>query len=364
MSTELTRRKALQSLALWLAASPLLDGQDAPPKLIGEPPGRITPVDELVNVLEAEAMAQRLLSSPLYAKIAGSDRSFFARMTLQPSMMIDVRKLDMSLDLLGTKMFAPILLGPSSRQQRFHPDGEIETARGALAAQAVMVISSRSSQPVARVAAEAKQAWYQAYPQSDMAPVLARVQEAVQAGCHAVCLTVGTPYQPTGSSGAPSPTALEKFGNPAMDWTVVDRVRQAAKVPVLLKGIMTAEEARTAVERGVEGIVVSNHGGRFIEGLVNPVEVLPAIVDAVGGNIPVLVDGSFRRGTDIMSALGLGARAVLVARPPLWGLAAYGAEGVQTVMEMLQSETARTMALCGTINLAAIKRNVVRIHSR
>jgi hypothetical protein len=113
MSMEVTRRRALQSLALWLAASPLLEGQDAPPKLIGEPPGRITPVDELVNVLEAEAMAKRLLNSPLYAKIAGSDRSYFARITLQPSMMIDVRKLDMSLDLFGTKMFAPILVGPA-----------------------------------------------------------------------------------------------------------------------------------------------------------------------------------------------------------------------------------------------------------
>ena len=364
MSMEVTRRRALQSLALWLAASPLLEGQDTPPKLIGEPPGRITPVDELVNVLEAEAMAERLLNSPLYAKIAGSDRSYFARITLQPSMMIDVRKLDMSLDLLGTRMFAPILVGPASQQQRFHPEGELATARGALAAQAVMIVSSRSSQPIAKVAAEAKQAWYQVYPESDMAPVLARVQEAVQAGCRAVCLTVGTPYQPTGSGGPPNPAALAKLGNPAMDWAIVDRVRQAAKVPVLLKGIMTVEEARAAVEHGVEGIVVSNHGGRFIEGLVNPVEVLPGIADAVGGKIPVLVDGSFRRGTDIMSALALGARAVLVARPPLWALAAYGAEGVQTVMEMLQNETARTMALCGRINLAAIDRAVVRIHSR
>ncbi len=364
MSMEVTRRRAVRNLALWMAASPLLQGQDAPPKLIGEPPGRITPVNELVNVLEAELMAERLLASPLYAKIAGGDRKVFARMTLQPSLNIDVRKLDLSLDLLGTKMFAPILLGPASRQQRFHGEGELETARGALAAQAVMVVSGHSSQPIGKIAAEAKQAWYQIYPEPDMVPVLARVQESVQAGCRAVCLTVGTPYRPTGSGGPPNPAALAKLGNPAMDWAVVDRVRQAAKVPVLLKGIMTADEARTAVERGVEGIVVSNHGGRFIEGLVNPIEVLTAIADAVGGKIPVLVDGSLRRGADIVTALALGARAVLAARPALWGLAAYGAEGVQTVMEMLQNETARTMALVGRINLAAIDRSVVRIHSR
>jgi len=365
MSMEVTRRSTLRSLALWMAASPLLRGQDNPPTLIGEPPGRITPMDELVNVLEAELMAERLLPDPVYAKIAGSDRAPFGRMTLQPSMMIDVRDLDLSQDLFGTKMFAPILAGPASRQERFHTGGEMEWVRGVSAAQAVAVVSGRSGQPIDKITAEAKEAlWYQVYPEPDMAPVLARVRQAVQAGCRAVCLTVGTPYRPTGSEGVPNPAELARLGNPGMSWSVVDQVRQAANVPVLLKGIMSPEEASAAVERGVEGIVVSNHGGRFVEGLLSPIEALPAVADAVGGKIPVLVDGSFRRGTDIVIALALGARAVLVTRPPLWGLAAYGADGVQRVMEMLQDETSRTMALCGRVNLAAIDRRVVRIHSR
>jgi 4-hydroxymandelate oxidase len=138
-------------------------------------------------------------------------------------------------------------------------------------------------------------------------------------------------------------------------------VRQAAKLPVVLKGIMSPEEARTAVERGVDGIIVSNHGGRFVQGLATPIEVLPEIVDAVAGKIPVLMDSDIRRGTDIVKALALGARAVLVARPLLWGLAAYGEAGVRTVLEMLQGETARTMALCGKPNLAALDRGLVRM---
>jgi isopentenyl diphosphate isomerase/L-lactate dehydrogenase-like FMN-dependent dehydrogenase len=149
-----------------------------------------------------------------------------------------------------------------------------------------------------------------------------------------------------------------------MDWDIVDRVRQAANTPVLLKGVMHPDEARAAVQHGVNGLIVSAQAARFVQGLASPMEMLPAVVDAVAGTIPVLVDGGFRRGTDVLAALALGARGVLVTRPPLWGLAAYGAEGVQTVLEMLQSETARDMALCGKPNLAAIDRGLVRIHQR
>jgi 4-hydroxymandelate oxidase len=146
-----------------------------------------------------------------------------------------------------------------------------------------------------------------------------------------------------------------------MQWFVVDQVRQAAKLPVLLKGIVSPEEAGTAVERGVNGIIVSNHGGRFVHGLATPIEVLAEIVDAVNGKVPVLMDSDIRRGTDIVKALALGARAVLITRPVLWGLAAYGENGVRTVIEMLQGETARTMALCGKPKLAALDRSLVQV---
>ena len=321
------------------------------PKLIGEPPGRIAPRDELVNTFEFEAMARRSLDRATYMAIAGGDRTAFDRITFRPRMLVNVTNLDLSVELFGEKMFAPILVGPASRQQRVHPEGELATVRGASAAKAVTVVSSRSSSPIGQVAAQAKTGfWYQVFPEPDLSAVRTRVEQAVQAGCKAVCLTVGTPYRPA--------------GNPGLDWSGIDRLRQGLCVPVLLKGIMSPEEARTAVQRGAQGIIVSNHGGRFVPGLAAPIEVLAPIVDAVGGKAPVLIDGGFRRGTDIMKALALGAQAVLITRPVLWGLAAYGADGVQTVVEMLQTELARNMGLSGKPNLKALDRSMLKIHRR
>jgi 4-hydroxymandelate oxidase len=147
-----------------------------------------------------------------------------------------------------------------------------------------------------------------------------------------------------------------------MSWAAVDQIRQAAGMDVILKGIMSAQEAQTVVEKGVQGIIVSNHGGSHLQGLASPIEVLPSIVDAVGSNVPV--DGGFRRGTDIVKALAFAARAVLITRPPLWGLAAYGSDGVETVLLMLQSETARTMGNCCKVNLAALDRSLIRVVRR
>ena len=149
-----------------------------------------------------------------------------------------------------------------------------------------------------------------------------------------------------------------------MNWTLVDTLRRGIGVPVLLKGIMSPEEAGLAVKHGIQGVIVSNYGGLLTPGLAAPMSVLPLIVEAAGGKAVVLIDGGFRRGSDILKALALGARAVLLGRPPLWGLAAYGAEGVQTVLEMLQGELARTMAMCGAANLKAIRPEMVRIHRR
>ena len=348
MSATFSRRRALASLGAWAAASPLASAEEETPRRNLEPPGRIAPRPELVNVLEFEVMAQRKLGSTVYSAIADGDRRVFDRMIFRPRMLVDTTKLDLSLELFGQKLFAPILVGPASEQQRFHPEAELATARGADAGKAAVVISDRSSVPIEKIAAQSKGAlWYQVYPQPEMAPVLARVQQAIQAGCKVVCLTVGAP----------------SLGDPHMTWAVVDQVKQAAKTPVVLKGVMSADDARAAVDRGAAGIVVSNHGG-IVPGLAQPIEVLPSVVDAVGGRIPVLVDGGFRRGSDILKALALGARAVLVARPAMWGLAAYGADGVQGVVEMLQSELAGMMAGCGKPNLASLDRSLVRILKR
>jgi isopentenyl diphosphate isomerase/L-lactate dehydrogenase-like FMN-dependent dehydrogenase len=160
------------------------------------------------------------------------------------------------------------------------------------------------------------------------------------------------------------PLKQEPTPNATVDWAMIDRLRRSLKAPLLLKGIMSGEEAQAAVSRGVDGIVVSNHGGMYTTGFAEPIEVLPSVVDAVRGKAPVLIDGSFRRGTDILKALALGAKAVLLGRPPVWGLAAYGEEGVQRVLEMLQTELARNMALCGKPDLRSIDRSLVRIHRR
>ena len=340
----LTRRQALLGCGSLLAASRPLDGQ----KLIGEPPDRIAPVQELVNLYEFETMAQRKLDSVTFAEIAGSDRVAFERITFRPRLMVDTTKLDLSTELFGQSLFAPIIVGPVSQQKRFHAEGELATVRGASAAKAMVVVAGYSSYPIEEIAAQAKTPlWYQVYAESDVSKSRARVQQAVKAGYKAICMTLGAAGDVAG-----------------VDWASLDRLRQGIAAPVLLKGILSPEEAQKAVGLGVQGVIVSNYSPRSITGLASPIEMLPSIVDAVGGKIPVLIDGGFRRGSDVVKALALGARAVLLGRPPAWGLAAYGAEGVQKVVELLQTEVARDMAMCGKINIKSLDRSVVRIHRR
>jgi 4-hydroxymandelate oxidase len=338
-------RRAFGKLGAFFAASPIIEAQE----LLGEAPGRITPREEIVNVFEVEAVAKRKLPGDVYNSLGGGNRRAFERMTFRPRMLINVTELDLTTELFGEKMFTPILLGPMSEQKRVHPEGELASVRGALAANTVMVVSSRSSCPLQEITSASKaRLWYQLYPDSDPAGARSRMQDAVRSGCKAVCLTVGTPHRE----------------GPALDWTSIDRLRQGLNVPFLLKGIMSPEDARTAVEKRVDGLVVSNHGGMFAAGLAEPIEMLPAVVDAVNGKVPVLIDGGFRRGTDVLKALAIGARAVMVGRPPMWGLAAYGAEGVQTVLEMLQSELARSMGLSGKVNIRSLDRSLIKFHKR
>jgi isopentenyl diphosphate isomerase/L-lactate dehydrogenase-like FMN-dependent dehydrogenase len=306
------------------------------PQLIGEPAGRITPLDELVNAFEFEATAKRKLDSLIWPMVSGASRKPFERITLRPRVMVNTTKLDLTLDLFGP-MLAPILVGPVSQQKRFHPDGELAMAKGAAAARAVMVISDRSSQPIEQIAPLCTAGfWYQIYAEADVT----RAKRAVSLGAKAVCLTL--------SAGG-------------LDWAAVDRIRQAVGAPLLLKGIMSAEESQAAVQKGVQGIVVSNYVDGPSNGLAWPMEVLPGIADAVAGKIPVLIDGGFQRGADMLKALALGARAVLIARPAVWGLAGYGADGVQRITEMLQTELARDMAMCGKPNLKVVDQTTVRV---
>jgi 4-hydroxymandelate oxidase len=313
---------------------------------------RIPPRDELVNALEFEDVARLKLPPPVFSTIAGGDRAPFDRITFRPRMMVPAHAMDLSVELFGDTHFTPILVGPVAEQRRYHPDGEVATVRGASAGKAAVIVSSRSSAPIADIAAHAQTPlWYSVYAEGDVnAPE--RVRQAVAAGCKVVCITIGA------SLNGDRATA-----RPRADSKAIDQIRKGLDVPVLIKGVMSAQDARTAVDQGAHGIVVSNHGG-VGSNTLSPIEVLPSIADAVAGKVPVLIDGSFRRNSDIVKALVFGANAVLVARPVMWGLAAYGAEGVQTVIEILQTDLARNMGALGAPTLKDLTRAMVKVHQR
>ena len=347
---KLTRRHALSAYLSFVTASRVSRAQE----LAGEPPGRIPPVDELVNAAEYRAIAERKLDRLTFAEIEGSDRAAYERMTFRPRLMIDSREIDLTAEVLGQTLFTPILVGPVSNQKRYHPEGELAMVRGASAAKAVAIVAGRSSYPIDQVAEQASTPlWYQVYLDGDLSETRIRVDRAFRVGCKVLCVTVG-PEEP--SAG----TSLRA----GIDWSALHQLRQTVKAPVVLKGVMSPDEARKAVSAGVEGLVVSNYAPRIIPGVASPIEVLPAIVDAVNGKAAILMDGSIRRGSDVLKALALGAHAVLLARPAVWGLASYGAAGVQSVVELIQTEFARDMVMCGKVNLKSIDRGVVRIHRR
>ena len=261
-------------------------------------------------------------------------------------MMIPTMNMDLGVDLFGDRLFTPIVVGPVSEQKRFNPEAEVATARGATAGKAALMVSSRSSVPIEQIAAEAKTPlWYQVWAEAD---AKALVQRAVKAGCRAVCVTLGA-----------APGAAAAVAEP--DWAAIDGLRQGLSVPLMVKGIMTPAEAKTALQHGAQAIVVSNWGGAN-KGA--PILALASIVDAVAGKVPVLVDGSFRLGVDIYKALAFGAQGVLIGRPAMWGLGAYGAVGVQTVVELLQGELGRTMGMCGNPNLKSLSRTFLTIHKQ
>ena len=350
-SEDPSRRKALGVLGSVLASARLAAAQE----LIGEPPERMTPLSEFVNISEFESMAKRKLDAETFEAIAGGDRTNLDRITFRPRLMVDTTKLDLTTELFGERMFTPIIVGPASRQQRFHPDGELAMVQGAAAAKAVAVVSSSSDVTLEKLLSQTQAPlWFQVFPGPDLNQVRSRAQLAVKLGCKALCITVGTPYETRSKSTRPAP----------IRWTVVDQLRKHIDIPVVVKGIATPEEADAAVRQGVQGIVVSNYGGRFPRSRVSPLLALSDIADTVNGRAPILLDGGLRRGTDILKALILGARAVLLTRPPLWGLATYGAEGVRTVVEMAQTELARNLAMIGAVTPKDLNRGMIKIHQR
>jgi 4-hydroxymandelate oxidase len=325
----------------------------ATPLRVPTPPPALVPRADLVNVLEYEPQARLVLGPAKVAPILGSDRTVTDRITLRPRMNIPTRDLDLTSTLFGDQHFTPIIIGPIADQKRFHPDGEVAMARGASAAKAAMVVSSDASIPLAAIAQAATTPLYlQVYAGSPKVKDMLAGASAAKARAVIVTVNAGT------SAGGPAAPASARI-----DWAALDAIVKGTSLPVIVKGITSPQDAKEAVARGAKGVVVSNYRGGNAAALMGTLLLVAPVVQAVGDRIPVLVDGSFRRGTDIIKALGFGAKGVLIGRPVMWGLAAYGADGVQGVVEMLQTELARYMCMCGRPTLAALDPSLVRVHA-
>ncbi len=365
----LSRRDALRRLQALLAASPLL-GAQAP-----HSPERIAPLAELLNALELEGAARQKLPKPVFDHIAAGagdertlrrNREFFERITFRPRMLVDVSKQDLSVELFGERLFTPLIAGPTALQGRAHPAGEIAMRHGAAAGRSLAVVSERSSVPLAAIAGLTEAPWwYQLSPSHDLDALETRAERAERLGAKALVLTVGAESGPRPdadvhnqkASGAPAaPVARPDAA------ACLRRLKDSSSLPVVVKGVLSPLEARAAVEAGADGVCVSNHGGRVVDGVPATIEALPAVADAVPTGTPVLIDGGFRRGSDALKALAYGARGVLLGRPTLWALAAWGAPGVQRLLELMQSELALAMGLAGQPSVAGLDRSLVKLH--
>jgi 4-hydroxymandelate oxidase len=355
----------------------------------------ITDPARAITVFDFEEAAHRKATQGHWAyMVSGVDddgtlranRAAMQEVQLRPRRLRDATKVDMKVDLLGTTYNSPIFICPVGGQKAFNPEGEVAVARAAKARGTLQVLSTVTSSSVEDVnAALGRPVWFQLYAPNSWAicqQILRRVQAA---GSNVVALTVdnttgrlsetylrtrpkdlkqceacheGGPDSAASYYSRPMYNPLNMAGvlrqNPAMDWDFVDKLRQFWTGKLLIKGIDTREDARLCLDHGIDGILVSNHGGRSTETLRPTLEALPEVVAEVGSRIPVYVDGGFRRGTDIFKALALGAKAVGIGRPYIWGLGAFGEAGVDRVLEIIQGELRLAMGNCGTRTVADI----------
>jgi 4-hydroxymandelate oxidase len=294
------------------------------------------------------------------------NRERFGGLALSPRMLNDVRAIDSRIRLLGCDLAHPILLAPVAAHSIAHPDGEVATALGARAANAGMVLSSYTSRRVEEVAATGvAPLWFQLYIQ-EQAATRELVNHVVDRGCSALCVTVDTPrlgardrLARSGFEFPPLPYRTNAPGDNPCTWDDIAWIRDAVRVPVILKGILHPEDAERAVRAGADAIIVSNHGGRNLDTAPAAIDALPGVLEGVRGRVPVLVDGGIRRGTDVVKALALGAAAVLIGRPYVYGLAVGGAEGVADVVGILRRELEQAMALLGRASVTALDRSVL-----
>lgn len=351
-----------------------------------------------VNIADFEALARRRMKRAHYDYYAGGaedertlmrNRSGFDRFALLPRVLVDVGRVDTSAAALGASVSMPILLAPTAYHRLADPDGETATARAAAAAGTLMVASTLATRTLEEIAAAATAPrWFQLYVYRDRGLTERLIVRAERAGYKALVLTVDTPRLgrrerdcrsgfrlPRGvtlanlegegeqrtrwdAQGSMAAYASEQL-DPTLTWEAVEWLRRVSRLPLVLKGIMRPDDAARAVDAGAAGVWVSNHGGRQLDAEEATILALPGVVEAVRGRAEVYVDGGFRRGTDVLKALALGARAALIGRPYLWGLAAAGEPGVRRVLELLREELSLSMALVGAPNIRSIDRSLV-----
>ena len=351
-----------------------------------------SPADAL-NVLDFEPAARQILPPAHFGYMTTgveddatlrANRSAFDRIHLRPRRLVDITKVDLRTEIFGTVWDTPIALAPVGNQKAFHAEGEMPVARAARSRRSLMILSTASNSSVEEISSTlGRPVWYQLYTSSRWDVTENLVKRVEQAGCPALAITVDTqagrrtetferfrrldkrdcvvchgPNRADFYRRKPMFQGLDTKGlgttNPAMTWEHVRQIRKMTKMKLLIKGIETAEDTKLCRESGMDGIVVSNHGGRAEESGRGTLDCLPEVVEAAGGSMPVLIDGGFRRGTDIFKALALGARAVCIGRPYIWALAAFGQPGVERVLDLLQLELQLVMKQCGTRSIAEI----------
>jgi isopentenyl diphosphate isomerase/L-lactate dehydrogenase-like FMN-dependent dehydrogenase len=377
------------------AAVSAAQGVSAP----ANPPPVDDPLLEPICLMDFEPLAKAKLDKLAYDYLVGGsedevslrdNRAAFDRIILRPKALVDVHKIDLSTEIFGQRWEHPIFLCPAGGKNCLYPDGENTVARAAAISKTIHITSGGIQKLV-----ESGQGpvWWQVTTGGDFRTpqaMRAFVKRLEDQGCQAICFTTDIMYVshrernirnkfdrawgeigiPRDAQGRlPPPKNPERAGiypsrpAPTPTWETVRELRSITKLPIVLKGILRAEDAKLCLETGVSGIIVSNHGARQLDHVGGTIEALPEVVEAAQGKIPVMIDGGFRRGTDILKALALGAKAVGIARPYLFGLAAFGQPGVERIIELLRTELALDMGLAGVPNLGAIGRDLVRTRS-
>jgi isopentenyl diphosphate isomerase/L-lactate dehydrogenase-like FMN-dependent dehydrogenase len=400
----------------FLAASPLLPpglstdslrrilvGRDPERALdsVFQEPALITAPEQALNVMDFEPVARNAIPPAHWAYLATgvdsdgtvrANREGFSRIALRPRRLRDVSTIDTATRVLGASWETPVFLSPTSSGKAFHPDGEMAVARAARAKGFHLVLSTVATSSIEDVTeACGAPVWFQLYPTNDWDVGRAMVQRAERAGSPALVVTVDLKEgsnRETEVRGARADTRQcaachgdgDRYANrmrrkpmfsgldltrvtalhpPVLTWESIKRIRDMSRMKLIIKGILTRDDAVLAVRHGIDAIVVSNHGGRAEDANRSTIEALPEVLEGAGGRIPVLIDGGFRRGTDVFKALALGARGVGIGRPYLWGLGAFGQPGVEMVLELLRRELKTIMRQSGTRSIAEIDRSFV-----